>query len=85
MQTGRSAECFIGHADGVFKAREIERLEPQDRCDTEAVNRLEYREGWRTERWTADRPEVRVDPFPIPPLPFEGVQRPKGENHEARH
>ena len=25
-------------------------------------------------RWTADRPEVQVDPIPIPPLPFEGVR-----------
>ena len=31
-----SAECFIGNADGVFRAHEIWRLEPQDRCDTEA-------------------------------------------------
>ena len=33
-----SAECFIGNADGVFRAREIRRLEPQDRWDIEAVN-----------------------------------------------
>ena len=28
-------------------------------------------------RWTEDRPEIRVDPIPIPPLPFEGggIQR----------
>ena len=25
-------------------------------------------------RWTVDRPEVQVDPIPIPPLPFEGVR-----------
>ena len=25
-------------------------------------------------RWTVDRPEVRVDPIPIPPLPFEGAR-----------
>ena len=31
-----------------------------------------------------DRPEVRVDPIPIPPLPFEGAQIPEGKNHQAR-
>ena len=25
-------------------------------------------------RWTVDRPEVRVDPIPIPPLPVEGAR-----------
>ena len=25
-------------------------------------------------RWTVDRPQVRVDPIPIPPLPFEGAR-----------
>ena len=30
-----SAECFIGNADGVFRAREIRRLEPQDRWTQE--------------------------------------------------
>ena len=25
-------------------------------------------------RWTVDRPEVRVDPIPIPPLPFDGAR-----------
>ena len=35
-----SAECFIGNADGLFRAREIRRLEPQDRWDTEAVDSL---------------------------------------------
>ena len=25
-------------------------------------------------QWTVDRPEVRVDPIPIPPLPFEGAR-----------
>ena len=33
-----SAECFIWNADGVFRAREIRRLEPQDRWDTRAVH-----------------------------------------------
>ena len=25
-------------------------------------------------RWTVDRPEIRVDPIPISPLPFEGAR-----------
>ena len=25
-------------------------------------------------KWIVDRPEVRVDPIPIPPLPFEGAR-----------
>ena len=70
-----SAECFIGNADGVFRAREIRRLEPQDRWDGEAINSM-IGAPWRMTdgKWKADRPEVRVDPIPIPPLPFEGAR-----------
>ena len=66
-----SAECFIGNADGVFRAREIRRLEPQDRWDTRAIHSV-IGVPWRMTdgRWTVDRPEVRVDPIPIPPLPL---------------
>ena len=64
-----SAECFIGNADGVFRAREIRRLEPQDRWDTEAINSV-----IGVPKWTVDIPEVRVDPIPIPALPFEGAR-----------
>ena len=69
------AECFIGNADGVFRAREIRRLEPQDRWDTETTNSV-ILVPWRMTdgKWTVDRPEVRVDPIPIPPLPFEGAR-----------
>ena len=75
-----SAECFIGNADGVFRGREIRRLEPQDRWDREAVNSV-IGAPWRVTdgKWTVDRPEVRVDPIPIPPLPFLGSTNP-GEN-----
>ena len=54
-----SAECFIGNATGVFRAREIWRLEPQDRWDTEAVNSV-IGVPWRMTdgKWTVDRPEV---------------------------
>ena len=70
-----SAECFIGHADGVFRAREIRRLEPQDRWDAEAINSVIGVPWWMTDgKWTVDRPEAQVDPIPIPPLPFEGAR-----------
>ena len=64
-----SAECFIGNADGVFRACEIRRLEPQDSWDTRAIYSV-IGVPWRMTdgRWTVDRPEVRVDPIPIPPL-----------------
>ena len=70
-----SAGCFIGNAGGVFRAREIWRLEPQDRWDTEAMNRV-IEVSWRMTdgRWIVDRPEVRVDPIPIHPLPFAGAR-----------
>ena len=70
-----SAECFIGNADGVFRAREIRRLEPQDRWDTEAIINV-IGVLWRMTdgRWTVDRPEAQVDPFPIFSLPFEGAR-----------
>ena len=60
---------FIGNADGVFRAREIRRLEPQDRWDTESINSV-----IGVPKWTVDIPEVRVDPIPIPALPFEGAR-----------
>ena len=81
-----SAECFIGNADGVFRARESRRLEPQDRWDAEAINNV-IGVPWRMTdgRWTVDRPEAQVDPVPIPPLPFRGCTNTEGENHQARH
>ena len=70
-----SAECFIGNADGVFRAREIRRLEHRDRWDKEAINSV-IGVPWRMAdgRWTVDRPEIHVDPIPIPPVPFEGAR-----------
>ena len=70
-----SAECFIGNAEGVFRAREIRRLEPRDRWDKEAIRNV-IGVPWRMTdgRWTVDTPEVRVDPIPIPPLPFDGAR-----------
>ena len=52
----------------MFRAREIGRLEPQDRWDTTAINSI-IGVPWRMTdgKWTVNRPEVRVDPIPIPP------------------
>ena len=70
-----SAECFIGNAEGVFRAREIRRLEPRDRWDKEAVKNM-IGVPWRMTdgRWTVDMPEDRVDIIPLPPLPFDGAR-----------
>ena len=65
------AECFIGASHGVLRAREIRRLEPQSRWDREAINSV-IGMPWMLAlvRWTMDKREVRVDPIPIPPVPF---------------
>ena len=59
----------------MFRAREIGRLEPQDRWDAESINDV-IGVPWRMTdgRWTVDRPEARNDPIPIPPLLFEGAR-----------
>ena len=73
-----SAECFIGNEGGVFRAREIRRLEPRDRWDREAINNV-IGVPWRMPdgRWTVDRPEIQVDPIPMPPVPFDGARVPR--------
>ena len=70
-----NAECFIGNAEGVFRAREIRRLEPRDRWDREAIRSV-IGVPWRITdgRWTVDAPEVRIDPIPILPSPFDGAR-----------
>ena len=35
-----SAKCFIGNADGVFRACEIRKLESQNRWDKAAINNV---------------------------------------------
>ena len=69
------AERFIGNEDGVFRVREVSRLEPQSRWSKEAVNNV-IGVPWRMTdgRWTVDRPEIKEDSIPIPPLPFEGAR-----------
>ena len=70
-----SAESFIANADGVFRAREVRRLEPQSRWGKEAINNV-IGFLWRMAygRWTVYRPEIREYSIPIPPLPFEGAR-----------
>ena len=59
----------------MLRGREIRRLEPQIRCDKEAINSV-FGVPWRLTdgMWTVDRPEVRVDPIPITPLPSTGAR-----------
>ena len=66
-----SAEYFFGDADGVFRIRQIRRLE-LGRWDKEAINSV-IGVQWRMTdgKWTVDGPEARVDPITIPPMPFE--------------
>ena len=64
-----SAECFIGNVDGVFRAREIRRLEPQDRSDAEAINNV-----IGVPRMDSGQTRSSSGPIPIPPLPFEGAR-----------
>ena len=70
-----SAECFVETAEGVFRAREVRRLEQQDRWDREAINNV-IGVPWRTVegKWTVDRPVTQVNPLPPPPVPFEGAR-----------
>ena len=35
-----SAECFVGRAEGVFRAREVRRLGQQERRDKGAINNV---------------------------------------------
>ena len=67
-------QCMMFHEECRWcRAREIRILEPQSRWDKA--------DG----RWTVERPDIRVDPIPIPPLPCKGARIQKGENHQARH
>ena len=56
-------QCMMFHEECRWcRAREIRILEPQSRWDKA--------DG----RWTVDRPDIRVDPIPIPPLPCKGAR-----------
>ena len=67
-----SAECFVGTAEGVFRAREVRRIEHQDRWDKEAINNV-IGVPWRIadRKWIVDRPVTQIDPWPPPPVPHE--------------
>ena len=64
-----------GTAEGVFRAREVRRLEQQDRWDKEATNNV-IGVAWRTVdgKWTVDRPVTQDDPLPPTSVPFEGAR-----------
>ena len=70
-----SAECFVETAEGVFRAREVRRMEQKDRWDKGAINNV-IGVPWRIVdgKWTLDRPMTQIDPLPPPPVPFEGAQ-----------
>ena len=63
-------------AEGVFRAREVRRLEQEDRWDKEAINNV-IGHPWRIVdgKWPVDRPTIQIDPLPPPPpVPFEGAR-----------
>ena len=66
---------LVGTAEGVFRAREVRRIEQQDRWDEEAINNV-IGDPWRIVdgKWTLDRPVTQIDPLPPPPVPFEGAR-----------
>ena len=70
-----SAECFAETAEGVFRAREVRRIQHQDRWDKEAINNVigvlrRIVDG----KWTVDRAVTRSGTLPPPPVPFEGAR-----------
>ena len=58
-----NAECFVGAAGGVFRAREVRRIEHRDMCDKEAINNV-IGVPWTTAdvKWTLDRPSTQIEP-----------------------
>ena len=70
-----SAECFVRTAEGVFRAREVRRMEHQDRWDKEAINNV-IGVPWRNAHGNriVDRPATQTDPLPPPPVPYEEVR-----------
>ena len=60
MAWNEKQQCrmFYRNTEGVFRAREIRRLEPRDKWDTEAIRNV-IGVPWRMTdgRWTVDRPE----------------------------
>ena len=77
-ETQQCRFCF-GAAEGVFRARAVRRLEQKDRWDKEMIE-AQVRVPWeRTDgRWIVGRLEVRVDPVPPPPRPFDAMRFQRG-------
>ena len=59
----------------MFRAREVRRVEHQDRWDKEAINNV-IEATWRIVEGnsTVDRPMTQIDPLPPPPVPLEGAR-----------
>ena len=57
-----SAECFVETAEGVFRAREVRRIEHQNSWDKAAIGNLIV-VPWRIAdgKWTVDRPATQID------------------------
>ena len=73
-------QCRVLRGDGrsVFRAREMRRIEHQNRWDKEAINNV-IGVLWRSVdgKWIVDRPATQIDPLPPPPVPFEGARVPR--------
>ena len=82
-----SAECFIGTADGVFRARKVRRLEPQMRWDKEAVNNV-IGVPWRmNDRQQMDSGQTRNSrrPRSFSSCAIRCCTESEGKNNQSRH
>ena len=68
-----NAECFMGTAEGVFRAREVRRIEHQDRWNKEAINNV-IGVPWRIADGKCGQAGDKLTHCPPPPVPFEGAQ-----------
>ena len=70
-----NAECLVETAEGVFRAREIRRIEHQNRWDKEVINNV-IEVLWRSVdgKWTVAMSVTQIDPLQPPPVPFEGTR-----------
>ena len=73
--TNNNAECFVETVEGVFRAREVRRIEHQNRWDNEAINNvIGVPSRIAGGKWIVDRPATQIDPLPPPSEPFEGAR-----------
>ena len=79
MAGSEKQQCRVLRGDGrrcgVLRAREVSRIEHQDRWDKEANNNV-IGVPWRIAdgKWIVDRPATQIDPLPPPPVPLEGAR-----------